>query len=95
MAGLYGDWEADMGQEEPEYKGYKSDIAFIKAQKKKKAAARKKKLKEVKIKKATNTAPKAGTEYKVIKGDSPEMETYGLPKKKKKKARKVLGRVAR
>jgi hypothetical protein len=90
MAGLYGDWEADMGQEEPEYKGYKSDIAFMKAQKKKKAAADKKRKSERKIKKATDS-----TGYKVVEGDSTEIESYGLPKNKKKKARKVLGRVAR
>ena len=112
MAGLYGDWEADMGQEEPKYKGYKSDIAFMKAQKKKKAAKKKKqsgsqrsdrdkfKTSEAymtrEIKKGPRNEKVASQEpYKVVKGDSPEIESYAPPKKKKKKARKVLGRVAR
>ena len=74
----------------PKYKGWKSDLAWIAAQKKKKAAAEKKRKSERKIKKATDS-----TGYKVVKGDSPEIESYGLPKNKKKKERKVLGRVAR
>ena len=111
MAGLYGDWEEDMGQEEPKYKGYKSDIAFMKAQKKKKAAKKKKQSgsqRSSKDKFQTSEAYltreiKQGDKvvsrepYKVIQGDSPEMKSYAPPKKekKKKKARRVLGRVAR
>ena len=54
--------------EKPKYKGWKSDLAFIEAQKKKKEAAKKKK-KAARLKKATPTGPVAGTEYKTIKGE--------------------------
>jgi hypothetical protein len=42
-----------------------------------------------------NEKVESKTPYKSVKGSSPEIESYGLPKKGKKKARKVLGRVAR
>ena len=96
---LYGDWglsEMEQGVDEaqaagaaaltekPKYKGWKSDLAFIAAQKKKKLAAEEKRKSERKIKKATDT-----TGYKVVKGDSPEMESYAPPKKKKVKKKRV------
>jgi len=80
---LYGDWgmsdmEAGVDEaqaagaaaltEKPKYKGWKSDLAWIAAQKKKKEAAKKKK-KAARLKKATPTGPVAGTEYKTIKGE--------------------------
>jgi len=106
---LYGDWGmSDMEQgideaqasgaaalaEKPKYRGYKSDLAFIAAEKKKKLAAEKKKKKR-QLKKRDkdfmtreiksgprNEKVESRTPYKVIKG-----EDYVASKKKKKKKR--------
>jgi hypothetical protein len=64
MAGLYGDWEGEMDQ-----LGRGVDEAQASAAAKVVGAGGKKKKRKTKIKKATDTAPKAGTEYKVIKGE--------------------------
>jgi hypothetical protein len=60
MAGLYGDWEADMGQGVDEAQAKAASALEEKPKKKKRKR---------KIKKATSTGPVAGTEYKVIKGE--------------------------
>ena len=94
----------DKRARKPEYKGWKSDLAWIAAQKKKKAAAkaaREKKAKydpnRDKTKKKSREGGNDPTGYAVVEGGSPEMKSYAPPKKekKKKKERKVLGRVAR
>ena len=115
---LYGEWAKDMEKgvdeaqaagaaaltQKPKYKGWKSDLAWLAAQKKKKAAAkaaREKKAKydpnRDKTKKKSREGGNDPTGYAVVEGGSPEMESYATPKKekKRKKTRRVLGRVAR
>ena len=103
---LYGDWgmsdmeqgideaQASSAPAKPKYRGYKSDLAFIAAEKAKKLAAEKKKKKK-QLKKRDkdfmtrevksgprNEEVESRTPYKVIKG-----EDYVASKKKKKKKR--------
>ena len=114
---LYGDWGmSDMEQgideaqasgaaalaEKPKYKGWKSDLAFIEAQKKKKLAAKEAREKKAKYdpnrdktKKISKRGGKDTTGYAVVQGGSPEAEKYGLPLKKKKTANKKKKRIGR
>ena len=86
----------------PKYKGWKSDLAFIEAQKKKKLAAKEAREKKAKYdpnrdktKKISKRGGKDTTGYAVVQGGSPEAEKYGLPLKKKKTANKKKKRVGR
>ncbi len=108
---LYGDWgmsdmEAGVDEaqaagaaaltEKPKYKGWKSDVAWLKKHGKARVSGKKKKSEydpdRDKTKKKSREGGNVTTGYKVVTGDSPEMKKYGLPKKKKAAKKKRVGR---
>ena len=80
--------------EKPKYRGRKSDLAWLKKHGKARVSGKKKKSEYDPDRDKTKKQSRKGgnidtTGYKVVQGDSPEMESYAPPKKKKAKKKRV------